>query len=127
MENQDSKMADVMLKSIPMDRGIGNATLQEDVKRRVKAALDYEMCNQDYWNVRQILIDKNIIKTGRGRGGSVKRIDTQKSSKPSQRYNVYTNGDIFEIRHGKSDEVVDTYKSVMDALKETKKLNEKIV
>ena len=127
METQDQKMAEVMLRSIPTDKGIGNATLQEDVKRRVKAALDYEMCNQDYWNVRQILIDKNIIKTGRGRGGSVKRVAEQKTGKKSgKRYNVYTNGDVFEIRD-MSNEVVETHKSVMDALKETKKLNEKII
>ena len=132
---QKEKMAEIMLRSIPENKGIGNTTLQEDVKRRINAALNYDMSNEDYWNIRQILIDKNIIKTGRGRGGSVKRInENDETSKKSsnkrlsnKRYVVYTKGNIFEIRQGKFDEVIETYKSAMDALREVKKLNENII
>ena len=129
MENQDEKMAEIMLRSIPENgKGIGNNTLIEDVRRRIKSALDYDISKVEYWNIRQILIDKNIIKTGRGRGGSVSRITNGKTNKKRLGiYNVYTNGDVFEIRQGKSGEVVDTHESVMDALKEAKKLNSKIV
>ncbi|HUV85351.1 MAG TPA: hypothetical protein VMV86_06535 [Methanosarcinales archaeon] len=126
---QKEKMADIMLRSIPESKGIGNTTLQEDVKRRISAALDYDMSNEDYWDIRQILIDKNIIKTGRGRGGSVRRTDENDviGKKPLNKHVVYTNGNVFEIRKGKSDDVVDTYKSVIDALKEVDKLNGNII
>jgi hypothetical protein len=65
-----------LLLSLIPDGGasIGNATLREKLKACVSRSGAEELTDQDYWSLRDSLIDEGRIEQGRGRGGSVHRV-----------------------------------------------------
>jgi hypothetical protein len=54
-------------------QNIGNVTLREALEQKVRAAGD-ELTEDDYWSLRDALIDEGVLEQGRGRGGSVHRV-----------------------------------------------------
>lgn len=66
--------AKLLLSLIPESgESVGNSSLREKVKGLVAQQND-ELNDQDYWLLRDSLIDEGLIVQGRGRGGSVHRI-----------------------------------------------------
>ncbi len=65
---------DVLLSLIPESgTSIGNSTLRDQFRGRIGG--DGEtFSDQDYWQLRDLLIDEGLIGQGRGRGGSVHRL-----------------------------------------------------
>ena len=61
---------------------IGNVTLRELLKEQAKKLGD-ELTDQDYWSLRDSLIDEGMIEQGRGRGGSVHLILSPPATPPS--------------------------------------------
>lgn len=59
----------VLLDLVPPDQSIGNKTLIHALQR------DRGWPEERYWQVRQKLIDKGLLVTGKGRGGSVRRAE----------------------------------------------------
>jgi hypothetical protein len=59
---------------------VGNVRLREKLKESLRKS-GIEVTDQDYWSLRDSLIDEGLIEQGRGRGGSVHRIIV--SSAPS--------------------------------------------
>src|SRR5579871_3864535 len=56
-----------LLEKIPTDgTGVGNTRLIRDLGWQ----------EQDYWDVRNRLVDRGVLEVGRGRGGSVRRVTT---------------------------------------------------
>lgn len=73
-ESQIQSLEQELLKLVPADQVIGNVTLKQE--------LHWE--EEQYWIIRNRLIDRGILTTGRGRGGSVQRstISTPDSEAP---------------------------------------------
>jgi hypothetical protein len=58
---------------LPVDgRGIGNTTLRDQLRRRIEPA--DTLTDEDYWTLRNGLLDDGRIEMGRGRGGSVRLV-----------------------------------------------------
>ncbi len=64
-----------LLLSLVPDSGenIGNVSLREELQQRARASAD-ELTDEDYWSLRDALIDEGVLEQGRGRGGSVHRV-----------------------------------------------------
>ncbi|CAN5836325.1 DUF4011 domain-containing protein [soil metagenome] len=78
-ENQKN-IRDLMLELIPSDGStIGNKTLI-DVFSRHCAVEKLEYSDEIYWETRAYLIDKGILATGKGRGGSVFRTKIEQNN-----------------------------------------------
>jgi hypothetical protein len=62
-----------LLDKIPTDgTGVGNTSLIRDLGWQ----------EQDYWDVRNRLVDRGVLEVGRGRGGSVRRVITTVATVP---------------------------------------------
>lgn len=64
-----------LLMSIVPDSGenVGNMTLREQLREQIYVQGD-ELTDEDYWLLRDALIDSGLLEQGRGRGGSVRRV-----------------------------------------------------
>jgi hypothetical protein len=62
-----------LLDAIPKNKSIGNSALREH--------LSWD--ETTYWSVRNKLIDEGLLEKGRGRGGSVRRIESAAQSAPA--------------------------------------------
>jgi hypothetical protein len=64
----------LLLSLVPESgENIGNVSLREELQHRVRA-LGGELTDEDYWSLRDALIDEGVLEQGRGRGGSVHRV-----------------------------------------------------
>jgi uncharacterized protein (DUF736 family) len=64
----------LLLSLLPKDgESIGNGTLREQLRRQIEDD-GGDLTDQDYWVIRNSLIDEGRIEQGRGRGGSVHRL-----------------------------------------------------
>jgi hypothetical protein len=54
---------------------IGNVSLREQLREKIVGQGD-TLSDEDYWLLRDSLIDSGLLEQGRGRGGSVHRIKT---------------------------------------------------
>ena len=67
-----------LLELVPnTGESIGNAALRHEF-RKVLAAAGDEVTDDDYWLIRDSLIEDGLIQTGKGRGGSVHRVLLEK-------------------------------------------------
>ncbi len=57
---------------------IGNVSLREQLREKITSLGD-ELTDEDYWLLRDSLIDGGLLEQGRGRGGSVHRIKNAES------------------------------------------------
>jgi hypothetical protein len=65
----------ILFSLVPNDGNrIGNLTLRQEFLAKVKADLGLDLSEDDYWLIRQPLLDEKKIETGRGRSGSVRRL-----------------------------------------------------
>lgn len=64
-----------LLMSLVPESGdnVGNVSLREQLRGKIKAQGDL-LTDEDYWALRDSLIDSGLLEQGRGRGGSVHRI-----------------------------------------------------
>lgn len=64
-----------LLMSFVPDSGenIGNVSLRDQLREKVELGGD-QLTDEDYWLLRDSLIDSGLIEQGRGRGGSVHRV-----------------------------------------------------
>ena len=70
---QKPEYSKLLLSFIPESgESIGNVSLRDRLKRSIAGNGD-ELTDQDYWSLRDGLIDEGLIEQGRGRGGSVRR------------------------------------------------------
>jgi len=68
-------LAKILLGLVPKDgTSIGNITLIQQFKDAAKKKLRYHLNDEDYWDVRNHLIEKGRLDKGRGMGGSVYRV-----------------------------------------------------
>lgn len=65
-----------LLLSLVPESGVnvGNVTLRNELCGAVKQSFGDEISEQDYWLLRDSLIDEGLIAQGRGKGGSVHRV-----------------------------------------------------
>ena len=69
----DKTLADKMFGLTPSDnRSIGNVTLFENWKAKAQSP-ERSLEKNDYWRVRQTLLDAGRLELGKGKGGSVRR------------------------------------------------------
>src|SRR5438552_2120847 len=54
---------------------IGNVSLREQLQERIDSQGDH-LTDEEYWLLRDSLIDSGLLEQGRGRGGSVHRVRT---------------------------------------------------
>lgn len=72
--NKKNEYKNVLLSLIPsFPHSIGNAALRIRVREQISQQGD-GLADNDYWELRNSLIDDGLIETGRGRGGSVRRV-----------------------------------------------------
>lgn len=73
---EKTEYSKVLLSLIPESgSNIGNVTLREKLKEAIRrSGITATVTDQDYWLLRDSLIDEGHIEQGRGRGGSVHRI-----------------------------------------------------
>jgi hypothetical protein len=80
---QKAEYAKLLLSLIPESgKSIGNSTLREQFRKRLGAD-GANFTDQDYWQVRDALIDDGLIVQGRGRGGSVHRVESVIEESPT--------------------------------------------
>jgi len=68
-QNEIRAKQDEFLSLVPVDITIGNKALKQALKHEFKF-----WSNDLYWAIRNSLIDSGVLETGRGRGGSVKKV-----------------------------------------------------
>jgi hypothetical protein len=80
--SKKSEYAKLLLSFVPESgANIGNLTIRNQLREAVKALGD-DISEQDYWLIRDSLIDEGLIEQGRGRGGSVHRLVTAALAAP---------------------------------------------
>jgi hypothetical protein len=73
-----------LLQLVPIDgQPIGNGALRQLFRNQLATTGD-QFTDEDYWLLRDSLIDDGIVQTGRGRGGSVRRVVIEKEQPPLQ-------------------------------------------
>ena len=70
-----------LLDLVPQSGGIGNSSLRQAL-RAVLESSGEQITEEDYWTLRDSLIDEGLIETGRGRGGSVRRPEPPTTAVP---------------------------------------------
>lgn len=79
---QKTEYTKALLSLIPESgTSIGNFTLREQLRKRIESN-GGELSDQDYWQLRDSLIDDGLIVQGRGRGGSVHRVLAKAEEEP---------------------------------------------
>jgi hypothetical protein len=63
-----------LLDLVPVGSSKGNAAVRDELKRVEGNAL---LSDEEFWLVRNALIDDGVLERGRGRGGSVHRVESQ--------------------------------------------------
>jgi len=64
----------ILMSLVPESGGnIGNVTLRERLRQKIESLGD-QLSEEDYWLLRNPLIDEGQLEQGRGRGGSVHRV-----------------------------------------------------
>ncbi len=74
---------DLLLSLVPPSgESIGNVTLREQLQKKVEVLGD-QLSYEDYFALRDPLIDSGLLEQGRGRGGSVHRAKASEAPSPS--------------------------------------------
>lgn len=74
LPEKGSEYSKTLLDLIPTSgENIGNWKLREQLRNAIATVGD-ELTEQEYWSLRDDLIDQGVIQTGRGKGGSVHRV-----------------------------------------------------
>ncbi len=74
IQEEIKKYAEILLGLIPEDGSPkGNITLIQDLTQKLKRDLNVAISEDEYWEIRNDLIEKGDISTGKGKGGSVYR------------------------------------------------------
>src|SRR5580693_2917777 len=72
-----------LMQLVPLDgRPIGNGALRQLFLNQLTNTGD-QFTDEDYWLLRDSLLDDGLLQTGRGRGGSVRRVLIEKAEPPS--------------------------------------------
>jgi len=73
-----------LLQFVPADgKPIGNGNLRHLIQRQLASSGD-QLADEDYWLLRDSLIDDGLLLTGRGKGGSVRRVLIEKEQPTSE-------------------------------------------
>lgn len=73
---EKSQVSQMLFDLIPKDgTPIGNVTLLQRLREGAVTKLKFDIAEEDYWEVRNDLIAQGKIEKGRGRGGSVYRVE----------------------------------------------------
>src|SRR5947209_11855064 len=65
---------EILLSLVPKSgESIGNVSLREELQTKIRDFGD-DPTDEDYWFLRDSLIDEGLLEQGRGRGGSVHRV-----------------------------------------------------
>lgn len=100
-----TELSDILLNLVPKNGApIGNVTLSEKFVKAVKNQLDKDITTDDYWEVRNKLIEDNKLLKGRGKGGSVSKVIEEDISKVQQEK---------EERYAKEGELYDPLKNML--------------
>jgi hypothetical protein len=68
-----TKYGEKLISLLPSDgTSKGNMTLIEEFRKLLKKEFSYDISTDDYWNVRNYLINKGELVKARGKGGSVR-------------------------------------------------------
>jgi len=77
-----NEYAALLLGMVPeTGTNVGNLTLRQQLRTEVSRRGD-ELTDQDYWTLRDSLIDEGVIAQGRGKGGSVHRVAIEAAPVP---------------------------------------------
>jgi hypothetical protein len=75
---EKQRLSDVLFELVPNDgTSKGNVTLLEELREKAKKELKLELSDEQYWDIRNEVIAQGRIEKGRGRGGSVYRVQAQ--------------------------------------------------
>jgi hypothetical protein len=75
----------LLLSLVPaVGESIGNANLRDQVREKIRAQGD-DLSDQEYWLLRNTLIEEGVLEQGRGRGGSVHRLEEAVAEAPPSR------------------------------------------
>jgi hypothetical protein len=77
-----AEYAQMLLSLVPDGKSVGNFTLRDQLRKMVQTMGD-ELTDQDYWLLRDGLIDEGKIEQGRGRGGSVHLVVPEEAEAPT--------------------------------------------
>src|ERR1700690_1500359 len=85
--DENERLSDILFDLVPADGATkGNVTLLEELRESAKKKLQIDLTDEAYWEVRNDLIAQGLIEKGRGRGGSVYRVQVKpkdtKTAKP---------------------------------------------
>lgn len=82
-----SQVSEVLFGLIPRDgTPVGNVTLLQKLRDAAASKLKFDITDEDYWAARNGLIAEGQIEKGRGRGGSVYRVEAVEAKvKPTKR------------------------------------------
>jgi hypothetical protein len=71
---QKAQFKETLYSLIPENgTNMGNTTLRSMLKQRVREVAHYELSEDEYWAVRDTLLEDGLVEIGRGKGGSVHR------------------------------------------------------
>jgi len=75
-KESDQKIRTIMLKTVPTDgESIGNKALLQGIVASLKKEIpEYNLHPDDFWKIRNQLIEEGILAKARGKGGSVFRL-----------------------------------------------------
>lgn len=76
-----AEYSQLLLSLVPDGKSVGNFTLRDQLRKMVQVKGD-ELTDQDYWLLRDGLIDEGQVEQGRGRGGSVHRVTPEVKPEP---------------------------------------------
>ena len=76
-QTQLDELKKKLLEFVPANGSIGNVALLEKFK-----SLNESLSQEDYWLIRNTLIEDGLLERGRGRGGSVHRVIVSPSPEP---------------------------------------------
>ncbi len=75
----------------------GNVSLLTELKDKAKKDLSLDITDEDYWEVRNDLIAQGKVEKGRGRGGSVYRVEDVQAKEPKARKQKVKESDLYAM------------------------------
>ncbi len=72
---EKQRLSEMLLELVPQDgTNKGNVTLLEELREKAKKEVNLDLTDEAYWEIRNELIARGLVDKGRGRGGSVYRV-----------------------------------------------------
>jgi len=88
------RLSETLFSLVPKDgTSVGNVTLLQ----RFREAAGRELAEEDYWEVRNELIAQGLLEKGRGRGGSVYRVQQVEARQVPARKTKIREGDLYSM------------------------------